>query len=193
MAIKICLVFLLVAVYLIYKVYPLSRDDDARATVGAIMDDVNAGRRRRDCFTETIFCNSRTDCVDACTNKNYTCNTASNVCEPLIFETEYNSDGVKVPCDQKHGSYWALGVDETAGEGYRCIRRYPDLFDENEIKLTHVCNGGVFNVDVNNKLPSLTDCKCRRPNVLVYHESTPNVPRCVNESTLKYVTTLHRV
>lgn len=187
MATKLCLVFLLILLYLGIKIYPLTLDE--AEDVKSLVLDGNSGRKQRDCQSETIYCSSRGDCVDICSNKNFVCNKSSNVCEPLIYEVV----GESVKCNAAHGSYWALGVDEFIGEGYYCINRFPELFDENDKLLPHVCNGGAFDVDVTKKLPTLTDCKCPKSSELVYHESTPNVPRCIDKTLLEYMTTFHRV
>lgn len=193
MALKICIVFLLIIIYISYNIYPLAIAGVSDDPIKSAVINVNMGRKKRDCFSETIFCASRADCVDSCIDLNYTCDMRSKTCQPLIFETETTGSSVDVECDSRKGSYWAMGVDEITGEGYHCIRRFPNLFDEKGVKHKHVCNGGTFDVNVNVKLPSLSDCKCTRPWVLAYHEGSPDVPRCVDPQLLNYITTMTRV
>lgn len=148
-----------------------------------LLNDINnGGLFKRDCVKETHFCNNNADCIDMCTSR-FVCNTTKFICEPPTIS--HDAVETSVNCNEKHGSYLVLAVNEIVGEIVYCVRTLANLFNENEEMEPHVCSGGTLNVDTTRKDFVPTDCSCPRDKRLVVRRTDPNTPRCISAKTLK--------
>lgn len=139
---------------------------------------VNETTHKRDCRNENIKCVGNSDCIDICSG-NFACNLGTNICEPFVWQTAASKQDGK--CLSSHGSYLALAIDELFGNSWYCVRPLANLFDKSETLNTHVCNKGTFNVNADEKMPTVSDCKCPDQTNLMVKIGDPNTPRCVDQ------------
>lgn len=202
----VCVVVLIISLLLHLEARKQEGDDTSDGTYGKLIPiDSMVGEhsgglsRRYDCLKTNIFCTNTIDCFDMCTTDIvFGCDATSGLCRPTRNVVDDDDDGgggdnggggevdTNRACDGAHGFSSVLTVDEFTGAHWTCLNELSGLFDDNNKLLPHVCSGGVFEINVLDSYPNVTDCMCPSGTVRVVHQNAPNVPRCINSSLLQF-------
>lgn len=168
----------------------LSNINDEKRAVDVVTQTNTDGKYKRDCVTENHYCVSQQDCNDICLpgNTSMRCNMSNLMCEPQPYAID--SSQSNVVCEKKHGSFLAMAVNQLAGASWYCVRTLTNLFNDEEVKREHVCNGGILNTDTTLVVPQIHDCTCPNGKILVTKQNDPNTPRCVEEKFVSFYPSL---
>jgi hypothetical protein len=150
-------------------------------------------------YKATVNCNlfptncfSNQDCQSRCSNDTdaYIC-SSKNLCVPIRGETPVTEG----KCNPKHGILALLLADTHMHvANWKCLSLYGEYFQDDNTVSKGVCdNGGVLNVDINLKSPSIVDCKCPADYTLISLKNTDagsiwgsstEIPRCIKHKFL---------
>lgn len=173
------IIFSIVLLFLVsvYKLLVLNKDIEKLPKNIQLGDLTNNTVNKKNCVNSTYYCKVDLDCSDICGTL-FICNKDTFTCDAIVYNESEIKDTTN--CDAKHGSFLSLAVDQYRGSYWTCIQKYPNLFEPTETLRKHVCNGGVFNVNVLEKTPTIQDCQCKNKD-LVYKIDDPNTPRCATK------------